>query len=99
MDVQLLSGHPLLDFAVSLAHLQGVPSARRPRRGEGTFPMTVTVDSDRHEVTLTGDVGSVIVVSWAAALNPGSVLIETGRHDEPIVPEGKASAPTAGERL
>jgi len=57
--------------------------------------MRVEVDHATHHVVLTGDRGSEIVLTWAAALNLGSLLIQKAEEAEPA-PKGKTYMPTAG---
>jgi hypothetical protein len=57
--------------------------------------MTVAVDTVRHEVILTTAQGRTITLTWAAAVNLGSLLVQKGHEAEPVV-TGKSYCPSAG---
>jgi hypothetical protein len=59
--------------------------------------MVVTVDLDRHEVILIGADGCYEArLSWAAALNLGSLLQQKAMEAEPPAPAGKSYCPKIG---
>jgi hypothetical protein len=53
----------------------------------------VTADPKRHEVTITGDLGSEITMTWSAAANLASLLNEASRKAEPPVRPGRTYRP------
>jgi hypothetical protein len=55
--------------------------------------MTVTTDTIRNEVTIEGEAGSRITLSWSAALLLGTLLREASHEAEPQL-KGKTYAPT-----
>ncbi len=56
--------------------------------------MIVTTDKTSHQVTIHSDAGSEITMSWAAALNLGSLLIKKAEEAEPPARPGKTYEPT-----
>lgn len=57
--------------------------------------MQVYSDPSRNQVIIRGEAGSEIRLSWAAALNLGSLLIKKAEEAEPPARPGKTYAPTA----
>jgi hypothetical protein len=55
--------------------------------------MTVTTDSEKHLVIIRSDLGTEITLSWASALNLGSLLIEKAEQAEPAPARGKRYQP------
>lgn len=55
--------------------------------------MQVLTDSTRNQVIIRGE-GSEIRLSWAAALNLGSLLIKKSQEAEPPARPGKTYEPT-----
>lgn len=55
--------------------------------------MIVTTDKTSHQVTIHSDAGSEITMSWAAALNLGSLLIKKAEEVEPPPLPGKTYRP------
>lgn len=56
--------------------------------------MDVVSDPSRHEVVLLGAHGTRVRLSWAAALNLGSLLIAKSQEAEPPTRPGKTYEPT-----
>lgn len=55
--------------------------------------MTITADTNTHQVMIRTDSGSEIILSWAAAANLGSLLNEASRQAEPPAPQGRTYRP------
>ena len=58
--------------------------------------MIVEADRTKHQVTIRGDRGTEITLSWSAALLLGTLLREASVEAEPATPSGRTYAPTAG---
>jgi hypothetical protein len=56
--------------------------------------MTVTTDSVRHQVILTGDYGMRIVLGWSAALVLGGLLKDASVQAEPAALPGRSYCPS-----
>lgn len=55
--------------------------------------MQVFTDPSRNQVIIRGEAGSEIRLSWAAALNLGSLLIKKAEEAEPPARPGKTYRP------
>lgn len=55
--------------------------------------MTVIPDRARNQVTITTPAGNEIRLSWAQALNLGSLLIKKAEEAEPAARPGKTYRP------
>lgn len=55
--------------------------------------MQVFTDPTRNQVIIRGEAGSEIRLSWAAALNLGSLLIKRAEEVEPAARPGKTYEP------
>lgn len=55
--------------------------------------MQVFTDPSRNQVIIRGEAGNEIRLSWAAALNLGSLLIKKAEEAEPAARPGKTYRP------